>query len=72
MNEAANDEQARRKDGWGLCASCRHLVVVTTDRGSVFAQCGLAKVDPRFRKYPPLPVIVCSGHQQLSGHAKIK
>lgn len=64
MNEPANAEQAPRKDGWGLCASCRHLVVVTTDRGSVFVQCGLAKVDPRFRKYPQLPVVLCDGHER--------
>lgn len=59
MNEGANAEQARI---WGLCATCRHLVVITSDRGSTFVQCGLAKTDQRFRKYPPLPVLVCAGY----------
>ncbi len=61
-HEPANPEQIRR---WGLCASCRHLVIVTSDRGSTFVQCGLAKTDPRFAKYPRLPVIECSGHDKI-------
>jgi hypothetical protein len=69
MNEAANAEQARQ---WGLCATCRHLVVIRSDRGSVFVQCGLAKVDPRFPRYPPLPVIACAGHIAMAGNDKIK
>ena len=62
MDEAENREQARR---WGLCATCRHLVVITSDRGSTFVQCGLAKSDPRFVKYPRLPVIACAGHDKI-------
>jgi len=62
MDEPASAEQARR---WGLCASCCHLVVITSDRGSTFVQCALARTDPRFKKYPPLPVIACSGHDKI-------
>ena len=29
--------------------------------GSVFYLCELALVDRRFRKYPPLPVVLCDG-----------
>ena len=44
----------------GLCASCRHLVVLSSQR-SVFVRCGLAESDPRFPRYPTLPVVACAG-----------
>ena len=69
MDDPANAGQVRQ---WGLCASCRHLVVIKSDRGSTFVQCGLSKTDPRFARYPPLPVIVCGGHTARAGHDKIK
>ena len=68
-DEGGNARDARR---WGLCASCRHLVVITSDRGSTFVQCGLAKSDPRFVRYPPLPVLVCVGYDACVGPDKIK
>jgi hypothetical protein len=46
----------------GLCASCQHVRVVRSDRGSVFYQCKLAATDPRFSQYPVLPVLCCSGY----------
>jgi len=46
----------------GLCASCRHARVVTTPR-SRFWLCSLAAVDPRFEKYPRLPVLACPGYE---------
>lgn len=45
----------------GLCLSCAHVRPITSDRGSVFYLCGKAKTDPRFPKYPRLPVVSCSG-----------
>ena len=60
MDEAANPEQVRAR---GLCAACRHAKVVTNDRGSEFVQCVRAKVDPRYRKYPVLPVLRCEGYE---------
>jgi hypothetical protein len=60
MDEAVTAEQVAR---WGLCATCTHRVLVTSDRGSTFVQCALAKTDPRFRKYPPLPVYACEGYK---------
>jgi hypothetical protein len=36
---------------------------VTNRRGSVFYRCALADTDPRFVRYPPLPVITCSGYE---------
>jgi hypothetical protein len=46
----------------GLCASCRHAEMVTSSRGSTFYLCRLANSDPRFVKYPALPVFECAGY----------
>jgi len=46
----------------GLCASCVHLRLADSGR-SVFVRCGLADSDPRFARYPRLPVAACSGHR---------
>jgi hypothetical protein len=48
----------------GLCATCEHLRVVASKR-SVFVRCGLADSDPRFPKYPPLPVVACEGYREV-------
>ena len=48
----------------GLCATCRHMRVIRSDRGSVFYLCELSKVDQRFPKYPRLPVLSCSGYEE--------
>jgi hypothetical protein len=45
----------------GLCARCVHARRTTTARGSTFWRCGLAEDDPRFPKYPRLPVFACPG-----------
>jgi len=55
-------EQVRAR-AWGLCASCVHLLVITSDRGSEFVQCALSKTDPRFSRYPRLPVLACDGYR---------
>ncbi|MEO8602048.1 MAG: hypothetical protein ABI629_05675 [bacterium] len=49
--------------GAGLCAECRHVRRIRSGRGSTFLLCGLAATDPRFRRYPPLPVLHCPGYQ---------
>ena len=46
----------------GLCATCRHMVRVRSDRGAVFLRCKLSESDPRCPKYPTLPVIACDGY----------
>jgi hypothetical protein len=48
----------------GLCATCEHLRLLASRR-SVFVRCGLAAVDPRFPRYPGLPVRVCGGYRKL-------
>jgi hypothetical protein len=40
---------------------------VETERGSVFYRCARAATDPRFRKYPPLPVVRCEGYEADEG-----
>jgi hypothetical protein len=37
-----------------------------SDRGSVFYRCELAKTNPDFPKYPRLPVLSCSGREEVS------
>jgi hypothetical protein len=53
----------------GLCATCRHARVVTSDRGSLFVRCAYAALDPSFAKYPRLPVIACRAYQPQDGGA---
>ncbi len=48
----------------GLCDSCRHARLITSGRGSRFLLCELSKTDPRFQRYPRLPVLACAGYQQ--------
>lgn len=47
----------------GLCATCIHMQKIANDRGSTFYRCGLSDADPRFPKYPRLPVLRCSGYK---------
>jgi hypothetical protein len=46
----------------GLCARCRHASRVPTSR-SLFWLCRLSAQDPRFERYPRLPVLECAGHE---------
>ena len=52
----------------GLCALCDHARTVVTGKGSQFWLCELASTDPRFRKYPALPVLRCSGFSAKQPH----
>ncbi len=45
----------------GLCAACAHGRAVVSGRGSTFWLCQLSVSDPRFSKYPRLPVLRCAG-----------
>ncbi len=47
----------------GLCDSCAWQQEVRTGRGSVFSLCRRAKEDPRFPKYPRVPVGSCPGYE---------
>lgn len=46
----------------GLCARCHHARVVK-GRRSLFWFCELSRTDPRFVKYPRLPVLECPGYR---------
>ncbi len=48
----------------GLCAACVHARVQRSAKGSSFWRCARADDDARFRRYPPLPVRVCPGHER--------
>jgi hypothetical protein len=50
-------------DPVGLCATCQWMRTVTNRRGSVFYRCARAESDPRFVRYPPLPVLTCPGYE---------
>jgi hypothetical protein len=54
--------QATATENPGLCGECVHARRIESDRGSPFYQCQLSFTDPRFAKYPRLPVLVCSGY----------
>jgi hypothetical protein len=43
----------------GLCEHCCHCKVVPSARGSAFRLCLMHERDPRFAKYPRLPVVQC-------------
>jgi len=45
----------------GMCLICVHRSEVRSARGSVFIRCLLHEVDPRYAKYPRLPVTTCPG-----------
>jgi hypothetical protein len=44
----------------GLCARCAHQRLLRSAR-STFLRCGKADEDPRFPRYPRLPVVACEG-----------
>jgi hypothetical protein len=54
----------------GLCAHCRHAAKIESSKGSTFLLCQLSKSDPRFPKYPRLPVLACSGYDRSSPAGK--
>jgi hypothetical protein len=48
----------------GLCSDCLHARRLESARGSVFLLCNLSLTDPRFPKYPRLPVLACDGYKK--------
>jgi len=46
----------------GLCGTCQHALVIRSDRGARFIRCGRSDTDPRYSRYPPLPVAHCQGY----------
>ena len=60
MNDRPRDGQAQAAVA-GLCDRCAHVQLVTSAKGSTFYLCRLSVSDPRFPRYPPLPVLDCAG-----------
>ncbi|HSD31310.1 MAG TPA: hypothetical protein VLB49_05320 [Gemmatimonadales bacterium] len=54
------------RDEVGLCRTCRWMRPVTNRRGSTFYRCARAETDPRFVRYPPLPVVSCPGYEKVT------
>jgi len=50
----------------GLCFDCEHCRTLQSAKGSVFRRCGRHDREPGFRKYPPLPVLLCAGFEGLA------
>jgi hypothetical protein len=48
----------------GLCDSCLHQQLVPNTRGSVFSLCRRSRTDPRYPRYPQVPVLACPGYEQ--------
>ena len=57
-----SDESARV----GLCLTCRHSTTIVSSRDSRFYLCERSRTDPRFPRYPPLPVVSCVGWEPRS------
>jgi hypothetical protein len=47
----------------GLCDRCLHQRLVPNTRGSVFSLCERSRSDPRYPRYPSLPVLRCPGFE---------
>ena len=48
----------------GLCDSCVHQKLIRNTRGSTFSMCERSKTDPRYPKYPRVPVRECRGYEK--------
>jgi hypothetical protein len=60
-----NDRGGDRQETPGLCGHCVHAQIIRSNRGSVFYLCRLSATDPRFPKYPRLPVLRCDGFRDV-------
>lgn len=48
----------------GLCGTCLHVRKVGNRSGSLFYLCERSRQDPRFGRYPVLPVLDCEGYER--------
>ena len=63
---SASGREGASRPPAGLCDSCRHQKLIRTGRGSEFSMCLLSRSDPRFPKYPRVPVLACEGYSGRS------
>ena len=57
-----SDPAPSTPDWPGLCSTCRHAHRIEAAR-STFWRCRLSETDPRFPRYPALPVRTCEGYE---------
>jgi hypothetical protein len=60
MNDRCASRQAACARA-GLCARCAHVRIVPGAKGAEFYLCERSFTDPRFRRYPAIPVVACVG-----------
>ena len=58
----AKDTLPLENPGVGLCAGCLYARRIESARGSLFYLCEKSAADPKYPKYPRLPVIRCTGY----------
>ena len=56
--------RVKEKEEVGLCAECVHGRRIVSGKGSEFWRCAKSETDPRFPKYPRLPVVRCDGYER--------
>ena len=61
---AEKENASSRRVAAGLCSDCVHARQLESARGSVFLLCNLSLTNPRFPKYPRLPVLTCDGYKK--------
>jgi len=61
-----NGEHQSRAGRAGLCAQCRFMRMMKSDRSATFYLCERSATDPAFPKYPRLPVLQCAGYERTS------
>jgi len=64
--DVSDEKNAARRPGVGLCANCRFMRRIQSDRGSTFYLCERSATDANFPKYPRLPVLQCAGYEPLN------
>lgn len=55
----------------GLCGDCRHARTLPATGGRAYVQCRLSEADPRYPKWPRLPVLACGGYETGSGETVV-
>ena len=48
----------------GLCATCRFGRVFRSGKGVTYVSCERSKIDPRYPRFPTVPVLECAGFEE--------
>lgn len=70
IDDSTGPEQAEESGRAGLCGGCLHVQVISSDRGSRFYMCRRSQSDPRFPRYPVIPVLSCVGFEPRVGNSR--